>query len=172
MSSDHANAILTDLFTRSLDGVVRVVEGMEARDLLWQPDSGANSIAWITWHIGRMEDAQIAHLSRGQPVWTSQGWVDRFDLPYPRDAHGYGQTAQDVRAFRLTNPSLLTGYYRAVHARTLDVVSGLGPEDLDRVIDPSWDPPVTVAVRLVSIADDAAQHVGQAGYLKGMLSRR
>ena len=44
----------------------------------------------------------------------------------------------------------------------------IGDGDLDRVIDENWDPPVTLGVRLVSILDDDAQHVGQAAYLRGL----
>ena len=43
--------------------------------------------------------------------------------------------------------------------------------DLDRVVDEHWDPPVTLAVRLVSVIDDATQHAGQAAYASGILSR-
>ena len=41
------------------------------------------------------------------------------------------------------------------------------PDDLDRVVDRRWDPPVTLGVRLVSIADDSLQHAGQAAYVRG-----
>ena len=40
--------------------------------------------------------------------------------------------------------------------------------DLAEVIDRSWDPPVTRGARLVSVSEDALQHVGQASYLAGM----
>lgn len=40
------------------------------------------------------------------------------------------------------------------------------------MVDTSWDPPVTLGVRLVSMVDDMVQHVAQAAYLRGMLDRR
>ena len=46
----------------------------------------------------------------------------------------------------------------------------LGPDDLDRVVDESWDPPVTLGVRLVSVIGDDLQHLGQASYVKGLLA--
>jgi len=52
--------------------------------------------------------------------------------------------------------------------RSLD---GLAPGDLDRVVDRRWDPPVTLGVRLVSVADDSLQHLGQAAYIRGLLDR-
>jgi hypothetical protein len=39
------------------------------------------------------------------------------------------------------------------------------------VVDEKWDPPVTLGVRLVSMASDALQHAGQAAFIKGSLSR-
>jgi hypothetical protein len=64
---------------------------------------------------------------------------------------------------------VLVGYLDAVDARTRSLLEGLSPEDLDRVVDRRWDPPVTLGVRLVSIADDCLQHVGQAAYVRGLL---
>ena len=65
----------------------------------------------------------------------------------------------------------LTGYHDEVHAATCDYVRGLTDSDLDRVVDDNWDPPVTLAVRLVSVLSDDLQHVGQAAYLLGLSKR-
>jgi hypothetical protein len=43
---------------------------------------------------------------------------------------------------------------------------------LDRVVDTRWDPPVTLAVRLVSVISDDLQHVGQAAFVRGIAERR
>ena len=51
-------------------------------------------------------------------------------------------------------------------------MAALTVESLDRIVDTRWDPPVTLGVRLVSIADDDIQHAGQAAYVKGLLQRR
>jgi len=66
----------------------------------------------------------------------------------------------------------LIAYFDAVHQRTLDFVSGLADDDLDRIVDRRWDPPVTLGVRLVSVIADDLQHVGQAAYVRGLLERR
>ena len=58
-----------------------------------------------------------------------------------------------------------------MHERTLSYLAGLTDGDLDRVVDESWDPPVTLGVRLVSILNDDTQHVGQAAYVRGLLQR-
>jgi hypothetical protein len=66
----------------------------------------------------------------------------------------------------------LTGYHDAVHTATVDYLRGLSESDLDRVVDERWDPPVTLAVRLVSVVNDCTQHVGQGAYLRGLLLNR
>ncbi|MGH3349646.1 MAG: mycothiol transferase [Nocardioides sp.] len=172
MSATWPQRLLADGFGRIAETLPAIVDGLSVDDLLWQPYDGANSIAWTLWHIGRMEDAQIAPIVGGEEVWIRDGWVERFGLPYEPGAMGYGQGAEEVGAFRLEDPKLLTDYYQAVHEATSELVDGLSEEDLGRVVDDQWDPPVTGAVRLVSIVDDAAQHIGQAAYVKGLLGLR
>ena len=84
---------------------------------------------------------------------------------------GYGHTSEQVAAVHVTDPALLTGYYDAVHDRTLAYLRTLSDADLDEVIDGSWDPPVTRGVRIVSVVDDDIQHAGQAAYVAGIARR-
>jgi uncharacterized damage-inducible protein DinB len=172
MSETWPQRLLADGFGRIAETLPSIVDGLSVDDLLWRPYDRANSIAWTLWHIARMEDAQIAPLAGADEVWSREGWVERFALPYAPGAMGYGQSADDVAAFRLEDPKLLTGYYQAVHEATIELVDTLSEDDLARVIDERWDPPVTLAVRLVSVVDDAAQHIGQAAYVKGLLGLR
>lgn len=174
MTDDIAlsRSLLRDAFGRIREGVPVVVDGLSTAELLWRPDPAANSIAWLVWHLARQQDDQLAALAATDPVWRSAGWVGRFALPYPPDVHGYGMSAEDVGAFRLDDPSLLTGYHADVHGLTLALVESLTPDRCEQVIDRSWDPPVTVGVRVVSVLDDAARHLGQAEYLRGLVLRR
>lgn len=167
-----ARDLLRDGFDRIHDGVPAVVDGLTPEQLLWRPDPEANHLAWLVWHLSRQADAQLAALADREQAWTADGWAERFDLPYPTEAHGYAMSGDDVGAFVLDDPALLTGYADAVHSLTLEVIDALDPETLARVIDADWDPPVTVAVRVVSVLDDAAKHLGQAEYLRGLIERR
>ena len=100
-------------------------------------------------------------------MWFRDGWVDRFALDLPRDANGYGHTPDEVAKVR-ASPELLAGYYHAVLEATLEYVASASADELARVVDERWSPPVTASARLVSIIDDAAQHLGQAAYLRGI----
>jgi hypothetical protein len=167
-----ANDILVDAFERVHGLVPGVVEGLAPEELLWRPDGDANHIAWLVWHLSRVQDDHVAGVSDREQVWTRDGWASRFGLPYDETTIGYGQSSDDVGAFALQDPTLLTGYHEAVHAETLSVVEGLDAQALARVVDRRFDPPVTAATRLVSVVNDIAQHVGQAAYVRGLVERR
>ncbi len=169
---DAVRAVLEDGFERIHEGVPAVVEGLSTDELLWRPDPDANHIAWLVWHLSRQQDEQVAHLAGRTSAWTEGGWADRFSLPYPARAHGYGMSSEDVAAFALPDPSRLPAYHQAVHDLTLALVGDLTVDRLREVVDRHWDPPVTVAVRLVSVLDDAAKHLGQAEYVRGLVQRR
>ncbi len=173
MTSTTAGDILADSYGRVAGLVPGVVDGLSTDDLLWRADEDANSIAWLVWHLTRVQDDHLAGVGGIEQVYTAEGWADRFGLPYDHSALGYGQSSDEVGAFVLDDPALLTGYHAAVHAMTLRVTEKVQAEDdLGRVVDDRWDPPVTVAVRLVSVVGDTLQHVGQAAYLKGLVQRR
>jgi hypothetical protein len=176
-SADPGQAWSLRLLTDAFDRVAEAVPGTVA-GILWQPDPAANSIGWLLWHLARVEDDHLAGvaLATGSgsdaQVWLTDGWAARFALPYPDAAIGYGQTAADVAAFDVGDADTLLGYYQAVHARTSAVLADLPESALDVVVDDRWDPPVTAAVRLVSVVNDITAHVGQAAYVRGLVERR
>ena len=128
-----------------------------------------NSIAWLLWHAGRQMDVQLAQLNGKSQVWHSQGFNARFNLGELGDTVGYGHTAEQARAVVVEDAALLVEYLCAATAALSEYIADLSEADLDDVIDTSWTPHVTRGVRLVSMIDDAAQHVGQAAYAVGVL---
>jgi hypothetical protein len=163
--------LLTDGFDRIHGLVHSVVDGLDAEQLAARVDPAANTIAWLVWHLTRIQDDHVAGVAGTEQVWTADGWADRFGLPFAPADHGYGHDAEQVGQVRVAG-ELLTGYHDAVHARTLEFVRTVGEADLPRVVDTAWDPPVTLSVRLVSVLSDDLQHAGQAAFIKGVLERR
>ena len=163
--------LLTDALGRVRTQLPGVVDGLDDDDLAWRPDPQANSIAWLVWHLTRIEDDHVAHVAGSEQVWTSGGWYDRFALPFGPHVHGFGMSPADAARVR-AGGDLLAGYYDAVSAATASYVATLGPDDLDRVVDDAWDPPVTLGVRLVSVVNEVNAHLGQAQYVRGLLERR
>ena len=166
-----ANELLVDGFGRVRETVQQVVDGLDEERLAFRPDPQANSVGWLVWHLTRVEDDHVADVAGAEQLWTSGGWVERFRLPFDVGAIGYGHSSQEVGQVRAT-PELLSGYQDAVHRSTVDYLTTLRDEDYGRVVDERWDPPVTLAVRLVSVLDDTAQHAGQAAYVRGLIDRR
>jgi hypothetical protein len=163
--------LLVDAFERIRDAVYPAVSGLSPDDLTFRLDSQSNSIAWLVWHLTRIQDDHVADLSGREQVWTAGGWHERFALDLDPSDTGYGHGPEDVAAVAADGSSLL-GYFEDVHTQTLEFVGSLREDDLTRVVDPSWDPPVTVSIRLISVIADDLQHVGQAAYVRGILQRR
>ncbi|SEC43525.1 Protein of unknown function [Amycolatopsis tolypomycina] len=164
--------LLVDGFGRVQGTVHAAVEGLTAKQLGTRPDGEANSIAWLVWHLARVQDDHVADVAGTEQVWTGQDWLSRFGLPFPAGDTGYGHRPADVEAVRVDEPDLLTGYYDAVHEQTVRYVTGLDGPALDRIVDEAWDPPVSLGVRLISVLDDDIQHAGQAMYVRGLLERQ
>jgi hypothetical protein len=163
--------LLEELFGRIPDHVHRAVDGLSAADLTWAPAPGANTIGWLVWHLTRVQDHHVSELLGREQVWTTGPWPARFGLEPDPDDTGYGHHPEQVANVRPDGPEILVGYYEDVAARTAELLAASSVDDLDRVIDERWDPPVTLGVRLVSIADDDIQHAGQAAYIRGVLGR-
>jgi hypothetical protein len=167
-----AIGVLQDAFSRVTEAVHAAVDGLDADDLAWRPDPDANPIGWLVWHLTRLADDHLADITGREQVWTTDDWPTRFGLPTGTMDHGYGHSSEQVAALRPQSADVLLAYHDAVAAAVAKDLDGLDADALDRVIDERWDPPVTMAVRLVSVVDDAAQHAGQAGYVRGLLERR
>ena len=162
-------ALLLELYGRIPPLARDAVEGLDLAHITNPTTPGSNPIAWLVWHLARVQDHHIAELLDAEQVWISGGWAPRFGLdPDPQNT-GYGHSAQRVASVRPERPAVLLEYLDAVDARTREMLEHVTPEDLDRVVDRRWDPPVTLGVRLVSVADDCLQHAGQAAYVRGLL---
>ena len=159
--------LLTDAFGRVRETVHEAVEGLSAGQLTARLDEDANSIAWLCWHLARVQDDHVADAFGVEQVWPE--WAARFGLPFGPGATGYGHGSRQVAQVLVPAGDLLTGYHDAVHAQTIGLVAGVTDADLSRIVDERWNPPVTLGVRLVSVIDDCAQHVGQAAFIRGIL---
>lgn len=160
--------LLLDLYGRVSPLARRAVSGLDTDQLCRVPAEGANSIGWLVWHLARVQDHQLGEVFEGEQVWVNNDWARSFGLDPDPSNLGYGHSAADVATVRPESDAALLDYLDAVEARTRELLEPLTPSDLDRVVDERYDPPVTVGVRLISVADDCLQHVGQANYLRGM----
>jgi Protein of unknown function (DUF664) len=163
--------LLVDAFGRVRHIVHNVVDGLTPDQLMFRIDGSANSIAWLVWHLTRIQDDHLADAASAEQVWTSDGWASRFALPLSERDTGFGHSSHDVAAVRVKSPDLLTGYHDAVYKQTVGFVEQLSQAELERIIDESWDPPVSLGVRLVSVVSDDLQHAGQAALVRGIVTK-
>ncbi|MDJ1132975.1 mycothiol transferase [Streptomyces iconiensis] len=166
------SALLLDGFTRIREEVHDVLDGLSEHDLNARLDSAANSVAWLVWHLTRVQDDHVSEVAGLEQAWTTEGFEERFGLDLPAGSTGFGHSSRDVAKVHVADPALLAEYYDAVHARSADYLRGVQDQALDEVVDASWDPPTTLGVRLISVLADDLQHVGQAAFVKGVLQRR
>jgi hypothetical protein len=162
-------ALLLELFGRVQPLAADAVDGLDADQLAWAPSPEANSIAWLVWHLTRVQDHHVAELLGTDQLWVTGDWAGRCGLAPDASNTGYGHGPADVHAVRPEGPEVLLDYLAAVDARTREMLERIDDAALDDVVDRRWDPPVTRGVRLVSIADDCLQHAGQAAFVRGLL---
>ena len=177
----RATEVLADGFSRVRDDVhsllsgdaragVGPASGVTPEQLTYRIDGGSNTIAWLLWHLTRVQDDHVSDVAGHGQVWTSAGWAQRFALPFADTETGYGQGPEQVAQVQ-PSAELLRGYFDAVHERTTAFLAGLSDKDLDRVVDERWDPPVTLGVRLMSVIGDDLKHAAQAAYVLGVAQR-
>src|SRR5262249_33937853 len=154
--------LLLDAFGRIRETVVEAVMGLTPEQLAFRPAPDANSIAWLVWHLTRVQDDHIADAMKAEQVWTSGEWAPKFGLPagsyHPVSGHRPGRGA----AVKAVPAEVLIASYDAVHARPLCFVPPLSDPALPRVVADSWAPPVTLGVRIISVISDDLQHAGSA----------
>jgi hypothetical protein len=167
-----SRAVFLDLFERIPPLVEQAVTGLDAEELATPPAPGANTIAWLTWHLTRVHDSHVAELLDERQLWETGDFAQGFGLEADPHNTGYAHTPADVASVRPVDAAAVLSYHQAVFDRTRTYLAGLSDGDLDRIVDENWDPPVSLGARLVSVAEDCLEHVGQANYVRGILERR
>jgi hypothetical protein len=159
--------LLTDIFGRIRELYVDIAADLTPEAAHRRPGDEGNPIVWLLWHTARVQDDHVAGLSGATQAWHD-GWAERFGLPFGKDDIGYGHSSDDVDAVRVERLEDLVDYHQSVHQLTLAYLERADHDELDRIVDRHWDPPVTAGVRLVSLLGDCLQHLGQAAYVKGL----
>ena len=160
--------IIADALGRIAGTLGRALENLSQETLHRTPSDDTNSIAWLAWHLTRVQDDHVMNLANRPLAWVEEGWHERFGMSSEND-FGTGWTSEQVRAFKVESAQLLLDYHSAVVKRSQEYLATVKADDLDRVLDePQWDPRPTVGVRLVSLVSDNTQHAGQIAYLRGL----
>ncbi len=162
--------VLRDSFQRITDQLRAVLDGMSQEQLSYRPHEDANSIAWLTWHLTRVHDDHMSEIA-GKQLWVTDGWAEKFGMTSDPHNQGTGHGSAEVASIK-PDGELLLAYQDAVGARTNEYLDALTSEEMDRIIDTRWEPPVTVGVRIISVINDNTEHAGQAAYVRGLVEKR
>lgn len=151
-----------------LQGLQRAIDGLTPAEARWQPTVNTNHIAWIVWHMARVEDRWVGRFLRETTeVWTAGGWADRFNMN--PEAHGGGQTMEDVRAMPDIPLTDLMAYFEAVRAVTRHYLEQATDADLSREYHHPRLGVVTGAWIVGHVLVEESQHAGQVALIRGMM---
>lgn len=166
-------ALIVDGLGRVQEVLHRALKDVPADVLCRLPTRDTNSMAWLAWHLTRVQDHHLSDLAALPQQWTSRGWHAKFGMQPDDTETGSGHTPQQVAALKVDAAALLLGYYDAVYERSKQYLATVQPSDLDGELnEPQYTPLPTVGVRLVSVLSDNAQHAGQIAYLRGYFEGR
>lgn len=161
---------ILNIFIRLYRELEQVLQGLTVEELNYRPGPQSNSIGWLVWHSIRGQDRMNADLLGEEQLWIRDKWYAKFNRkPDPKES-GVGHTAEQAAAFQAPDVQTYLDYYKPVFERTKQyITTRLSPSDLQReVISPSLGITSTVEARLMGTIYNF-QHIGQAGYVKGML---
>ena len=165
----ESKELLLDAYSHIRRIVHQAADGLSQEQLAYRPEEGSNSIAWLVWHLTRIQDSHLSPVTQLEEAWLTEDWSEKFGLPGTTSI-GYGDGPEQVAAIR-PDGELLLGYHDRVSGRVLTYMDNVDATELDRIVDTSYDPHVKAGVRLVSVISDNLQHAGQARYVRGMIER-
>lgn len=159
--------LIVEIYSRLSQTLDKALYNISNADLNKQPCPDCNSIGWITWHLTRVQDRAIADFMAKDQLWIKDGWYLKFDRPPDPQDFGFRHTSEDIAAFKSPDVQILLGYYNAVSEQTVNYISSMSENDLNKKLKHPVFP--TLGARLVGITNDNLQHAGQVAYLRGLL---
>lgn len=171
MASDSLSNFVLHILDEINGELQMSLKDMELEQVLLRPTEQANSMAWLAWHIARLQDARAASLAGTDQLWNSDGWHERFGLPADPANHGRGHTDEQVDAVRPDSVAALSEYANAAHGFLRGQVAEI--EDLyssTEMNGSSGD--ATVRDLVFRAVHGGLAHLGQLMYVRGLVEKR
>jgi hypothetical protein len=133
------------------------------------PGSTIGTIGHIYAHIPYALDAMLHGVILGQaPIYHSQGWAERTGIRMVESA-----AMDDMRQMAPPDPAALAEYAACVFDATDAYLAGASDEEMDRVVDPGFVPPMPAAVFLLNLPLwNCNLHLGEIAALKGVMGEK
>jgi hypothetical protein len=163
--------LVIDSFQRQAQELEKVVEGLTEDDLSRQPQPDCNSIGWLVWHVLRSVDRNMSELIGEEQLWIKDKWHAKFGCAADPSETGYGHTAEQARTFKSPPVDVIKDYQKALMIRVENYINNrLTESDLDREYhSPTFKDKRVVESAIVGQFFHGMHHVGQAGYVRGLL---
>ncbi len=157
-----------ELILRSLEQsqeyLNKALEGLSQEEVAWSPGPECNSIAFILWHMTRVEDFFVNRvIQREKELYERETWQDKLGTPLKVAQY----TAEELGAWPVPPLELLQAYAMAVRERTLGLLRSIPADKLSELARPDR-PPDTIGAILGRMSTETALHVGQIAYLRGV----
>ena len=166
----EARDILVDGVTQLGEWMDDALKGLSAEQLNYLPGEGrCVSIAFNAWHVYRTADNIVNFvMKREQPIWLSQGYVEKMGLP--KVEQGTGMGLDDAHNIRIEDGAMLLEYGGKVIEDALGWLKVVPYETLDEVqmIKPLGEMPKWRVARQV-IMTHGFMHLGEINSLRGQL---
>jgi len=158
-------------FKDAQSALTQALDGLSDQDIMWQPRPGANHIAFILWHMTRVEDSFVQSFFQRTPqVWETGKWHEKLNLPSDPRAVGFGYTAEQVDSFPHVRLRDLVDYQSAVGAKTAVYLESATAATFDQPVQSRIFGQTTTGALIAHLVVELSEHVGQIGYLKGLIN--
>ena len=107
----EAKEIVAMALNRIEGSLEKALDKLTEEDLHRQPRSDCNSIAWLAWHLTRVQAHHLSDLAGLDQIWTEDGWYAKFRMDPDPENVGWGHTSEQVANFRAPNVGILHEYY-------------------------------------------------------------
>jgi hypothetical protein len=103
------------------------------RQLRGRPQPGVNSVAWLLWHMARVEDVGVNRFVVDRAQVLDDGWLGRLGVARRDVGTGMSDAEVDDLSARI-DLEALRGYWQAVTRRTPEIVQTLRGSDLETIV--------------------------------------
>jgi uncharacterized damage-inducible protein DinB len=163
----NINEFIGKSLAESKEYINQAIKGLSADELSFRPKPHSNSIAFLLWHLARIEDMWINRILLGEKeMYESEGWYKKFVTPV-QDS-GFGFDVKKIDAWPVPALELLQAYATAVRGKTQVYLNALNEQKLDESKDFGWRKGTTGSA-LSHLVMEIGEHSGQIGYIKGIM---
>ena len=162
----EAKELLLSSLKQGQEYLTEALDGLTQEEAAWSPGAECNSIAFILWHIARVEDFFVRRvIQRKEELYEAKGWREKLGTPAKES--GYQYTGEQLQAWPVPKLETLRGYADSVRSETLAFLEPLPSEKLSEVPRPDRSPD-SIGTTLGHIFTEIALHAGQIAYLRGV----